>query len=394
VVSQPLLRDFKIDPLKAQVVTARRNLEISDIGLEELSATLGSSAQRAYWNLVLARAAVSVQQRSLDLSLELERNNKARVDVGQSPPLDLVSARAEVAQRREGLIVAETQVRQAEDQLRVLVLDPKRPDFWFVRLEPTDIAPPIGPAPDVDAAVRNALGQRTDLQRTRKQIDNNETALALAKNASLPDLRLQATYLTSGLGGTELLRTGTFPGTVVGQQFTAFGDVLRQLFAVNYPTWTVGFTLSYPLGRSADQSTLVRSGLERDQSVARLRSSELKVVREVRQAAMQLDQNRQRIETTRLGRELSEQRLDAEQKRFEVGMSTNFNVIQAQRDLAVAGNAELQAQLDYQLTLIAYETVQRVGGASVATPSTGSSTGSTTGPTTITTSGSGGPGGN
>ena len=115
---------------------------------------------------------------------------------------------------------------------------------------------------------------------------------------------------------------------------------------------------------------------------------------------MQLDQNRQRIETTRLGRELSEQRLDAEQKRFEVGMSTNFNVIQAQRDLAVARNAELQAQLDYQLTLIAYETVQRVGGASTA--STGSSstitipqgTTSTSGTTTATTSGSGGPGGN
>ena len=403
VVSQPLLRDFKIDPLKAQVVTARRNLEISDIGLEELSATLGSSAQRAYWNLVLARAAVSVQQRSLDLSLELERNNKARVDVGQSPPLDLVSARAEVAQRREGLIVAETQVRQAEDQLRVLILDPTRSDFWFARLEPTDVVPPIGPAPDVDAAVRNALGQRTDLQRTRKQIENNETALALAKNASLPDLRLQATYLTGGLGGTELLRTGGFPGTVVGQQFTAFGDVLRQLFAANYPTWTVGFTLSYPLGRSADQSTLVRSGLEREQSVARLRSSELKVVREVRQAAMQLEQNRQRIETTRLGRELSEQRLDAEQKRFEVGMSTNFNVIQAQRDLAVARNAELQAQLDYQLALVAYETVQRVGGASTGstTPVTGASNtgapgsaGSTTSTTGTTVVSGGGPGGN
>jgi outer membrane protein TolC len=399
VVSQPLLRDFKIDPVRAQLTTARTNQQIADIGLEELGATLSANAQRAYWNLVLARAAVVVQQRSLDLSLELERNNKARVDVGQSPPLDLVSARAEVAQRREGFIVSQTQVRQAEDQLRVLILDPKRPDFWFVRLEPADLVPPIGPAPDVDAAVRNALGQRTDLQRTQRQIANNETALALAKNASLPDLRLQATYLTNGLGGTELLRTGGFPGTVVGQQFVAFGDVLRQLFAANYPTWTLGFTLSYPLGRSADQSAFARTALEREQSVARLRSSELKVVREVRQAAMQLEQNRQRIDTTRVGRELSEQRLDAEQKRFEVGMSTNFNVIQAQRDLAVARNNELQAQLDYQLALIAYETVQRVGGGSTAastppavTISTGTN-GSTSTSTTVTTSGSGGPGG-
>jgi HAE1 family hydrophobic/amphiphilic exporter-1 len=405
VVSQPLLRDFKIDPLRGQIKTAEKNRQIADIGLQELATTLSAGAQRAYWNLVLSRAAVSVQQQSLDLALELERTNRARVDVGQSPPLDLVSARAEVAQRRENLIIAQTLVRQAEDQLRLLILDPKRPDFWFVRLEPADLVPPIGPPPDVDAAVRNALRQRTDLQRSQRQIENDETALSLAKNATLPDLRIQASYLTNGLGGTELLRTGGFPGTVVGREFVAFGDVLRQVFAADYPTWGVGFTLSYPLGRSADQSALARTKLERDQDVARLRSSELKVVREVRQAAMQLDQNRQRIDTTRVGRELSEQRLDQEQKRFEVGMSTNFNVIQAQRDLSVARNNELLAQLDYQQAMIAFETAQLVGGSPAATTTTsagstasfqqGTTTTTTTGATTTggTTGTPGGPGG-
>jgi hydrophobic/amphiphilic exporter-1 (mainly G- bacteria), HAE1 family len=396
-VSQPLLRDFKIDQARAQVTLARQNERIADIGLQELGVTISSSAERAYWNLVLARAAVAVQQRSLDLSLELERNNRARVDVGQSPPLDLVSARAEVAQRRESLIVAQTQVRQAEDQLRVLILDPKRADYWFVRLEPADLVPPVGPAPDVDAAVRNALAQRTDLERQRRQIDISDTNMALARNGVMPDLRLQASYLTNGLGGTELQRSG-FLGPVIGQDFVAFGDVLRQTFAANYPTWTVGFTLSYPLGRSADEATFARSKLEREQSVQRVRSAELKVVREVRQAAMQLDQNRQRIETTRLARELSEQRLDAEQKRYEVGMSTNFNVIQAQRDLAVARNSELQAQLDYQVAWINFETVQRVstsGSAATSTtvvPTTGATTTSGAAATTVLTTG-GGPGG-
>ena len=125
--SQPLLRDFKIDQARGQVTLARQNGRIADIGLQELGTQVSSSAVRAYWNLVLARAAVAVQQQSVDLSLELERNNRARVDVGQSPPLDLVSARAEVAQRREQLIVARTLVLQAEDQLRVLILD-QRPD--------------------------------------------------------------------------------------------------------------------------------------------------------------------------------------------------------------------------------------------------------------------------
>jgi hydrophobic/amphiphilic exporter-1 (mainly G- bacteria), HAE1 family len=371
VVSQPLLRDFRIDPLRAQIETSHRNQDIAEINLVELGTSISASAERAYWNLVLANAAVAVQQRSLDLSLELERNNQARVDVGQSPPLDLVAARAEVAQRRENLIVARTLVRQVEDQLRLLILDPKRPDFWFARIEPADLIPPVGPPPDVDAAVRVALSERTDLQRARREIQNSDTALKLAKNAVMPDLRLQASYLTNGLGGTELLRTGGFPGTIVGQQFTAFGDVLRQLFVADFPSWNVGFTLSYPLGRSSDQAALARTGLEREQSVERLRSAELKAVREVRQAAMQLEQNLQRIETTRLGRELSEQRLDAEQKRYEVGMSTNFNVIQAQRDLAVARNAELQAQLDYQLALITFQTAQRVPSGAAGTAASG-----------------------
>jgi HAE1 family hydrophobic/amphiphilic exporter-1 len=374
VLSQPLLRNFKIDPFRAQVTTARRNNEIADIGLQELATTVTSAAERAYWNLVLANAAVGVQQQSLDLALELERTNKARVDVGQSPPLDLVSAQAEVAQRRENLIVAQTQARQAEDQLRILVLDPARPDYWSVRLKPGDLVPPVGEAPDIDAAVRNALSQRTDLQRTRKQIQISETQVSLAKNQILPDVRVNAEYLTNGLGGTELLRTGGFPGTVSPGPATAFGNVLQQVFAADYPTWTVGVTLSYPIGRSSEQAALAQSELSRQQSVARLRSSELHVVRDVRQAALDLDQNRQRIDTTRAARELEEQRLDAEQKRYEVGMSTNYNVIQAQRDLAVARNNELQAQLDYQLALINFETVQRVGtsaGGSAAAQVTG-----------------------
>ena len=396
VISQPLLRDFKIDAARAQVTLARESARISDIGLLELGVTITSSAERAYWNLVLARANVAVQQESLDLSRELERNNRARVDVGQSPPLDLVSAQAEVAQRLESLIVARTLVREAEDQLRVLIMDPKRADYWFVRLEPADTVPPIGPAPDVDGAVRNALTQRTDLERSRQQIAIADTNMTLAKNGTLPDLRVQASYLTNGLGGTELLRD-SFLGPVTGQQFVAYGDVLRQVVASDYPTWTVGVTMSYPLGRSADQAAYARTTLERDQSAERLRSAEFKVVREVRQAAMQLDQNRQRIDTTRLARELSEQRLDAEQKRFEVGMSTNFNVIQAQRDLAVARNSELQAQLDFQVAWITFQTVQRVGTTTLPsvttsvlpTTSGSTSTAITTGASTAPT----GPGG-
>ena len=139
--------------------------------------------------------------------------------------------------------------------------------------------------------------------------------------------------------------------------------MLGQVFSADFPTWTVGFTLNYPLGKSLEEANLARARLERDQAAARLRSVELVAVREVRDAALRLEQNRQRIETAQLGRDLAEQRLDAEQKRFEVGMSTSFLVIQAQRDLAVARNNELQANLDYQLAVVAFEAAQKTSGA-------------------------------
>ena len=187
--------------------------------------------------------------------------------------------------------------------------------------------------------------------------------MALAKNEVLPDLRLQASYLTNGLGGTELIRD-SFLGPVIGQ--TVHAVRRRAAPAVRRELPDVDRRLHAQLPARQERRSRPRSrapSSNGSRAAARLRSAEFKAVREVRQAALQLDQNRQRIETTRLARELSEQRLDAEQKRFEVGMSTNFNVIQAQRDLAVARNDELQAQLDYQLAWIAFNTVQKVGGA-------------------------------
>jgi outer membrane protein TolC len=360
--SQPLLRNFSIDPARAEIEVSERNREVANSDLRERTISTTSEAERAYWSLVDAAAQVEVQQQALDLALELERTNRARVDVGQSPPLDLVAARAEAAQRRENLIVARTTVRQSEDVLRTLVIDSRRPDFWSLRLEPADRVPPVGPPPDVAGAVTRALNERTDLLRARAQVANGDTAVKLTQNQTKPDLRFEATYLTGGAGGSRLLRTGDFPGTVVGSETTRFSTVLGQVLTLDFPTWNVGMTFSYPLGRSAAEADLARARIERDQAAARLRSLELSAVREVREAAWLVEQNQQRIETARLGRELAEQRVDAEQKRFDVGMSTSFLVIQAQRDLAVARNNELRAYLDYQLAVVAFQQVQQMRG--------------------------------
>jgi HAE1 family hydrophobic/amphiphilic exporter-1 len=371
-VSQPLIRDLSIDPARAQLAISRTNRDIADTRLRESLVHTTANVKSAYWALVSARAAVIARRATLDLAQELGRVNKAKVDVGSSPPLDLVSAQAEVAANQEQLIIAETAVKLAEDRLRILIFDPTVRENWNVRIEAVD-SPPVGTAAvDVEGAVTRALEQRADLLRARKDIQNSETSEKYARNQRLPDVRLNANYQASGLGGTEVLRSGGFPGTIQGPgRITPFGTVLGQLFAADYPTWSVGLNVSYPIGQSSEEANYSRAKLERAQAAQRLKGAEARAIQQVRDAAWKIEMNAKRIETTRASRELAEQRLDAERKRFEVGMSTSFLVIQAQRDLAQATTNELSSVLAYDLSLVDFEALQEAGpaGQSSAPPS-------------------------
>jgi outer membrane protein TolC len=366
-VSQPLIRDLFIDSARQQLAVGRTNRDIAGTRLRESVVHTTANVKAAYWNLVSARTTVDARQSALDLAQELVRVNKAKVDVGTSPPLDLVSAQAEVAADQEQLIIAETSVKQAEDRLRLLIFDTSVRENWNINLDTVD-SPPVGTTTvDVEAAVTRALAERADLLRARKDIDNAQTAATFAANQKLPDVRLNANYQASGLGGTQVLRTGGFPGTIVGPgDITSFGSVLGQLVGNNYPTWAVGVSVSYPIGGSTEQANDARAKLERAQSEERLKSAQARAIQQVRDAAWKIEMNAKRIQTTRAARELAEQRLDAERKRFEVGMSTSFLVIQAQRDLAQAKTNELGAVLAYDLSLVDFDALQEAGPSATA----------------------------
>jgi outer membrane protein TolC len=387
-VSQPLIRNMAIDSARQQLATSRVDRDIAGTRLKERLVHTAANVRSSYWNLVSAIANVEARKVALDLAEELVRVNKAKVDVGQSPPLDLVAAQAEVAADQEQLIVAETTVKQVEDELRTLIFDTSDRNVWNVRIEPTD-PPPLGlVSPDLEAAVTNALRDRTDLARSRKDIENAAITVKFTNNQRLPDFRLNARYLASGLGGTQVLRTGEFPGTIIGSgTATGFGSVLNQLLTGKYSTWAVGFSVSYPIGHGSEEASYAHARLEHVQSQERLKSAESRAIQQVRDAWRKIDMNAKRIEATRAARELAEQRLDAESKRLEVGISTSFLVIQAQRDLAQARTNELAATLAYDLALVDFEALQQAGpddaaasepiGASTQTPTTArTSTGS------------------
>ncbi len=358
--TQPLLRNFGIDGFRQQIAVTRANRDLSEIDLRRTVVSTARTVRNAYWQLVFARSFLEVQRQSLELAEESLRNNRTRVEVGTMAPIDIVEAENEVARNIETVIRAEADLERAEDQLRTLVFDPDTPDFWSMRLEPSDSPVLQAREIDVDAAVRNALLNRTDLDTLDKNLDVTDTNIRYHRNQQLPDVNLQVDYGLTGLGGERLIRTGGFPGMVVGQEQKSFGSVLGDIFANEFPNWTVGVTVSYPLGTSAADASVERYRLERSRSEASRRSLELRIATQVRDAARSVRTNLQRVEATRASRELAERRLEAEQRKFEVGLSTNFLVFQAQRDLATARNTEQQAILDYIRSLVDFDAVQEI----------------------------------
>lgn len=354
---QPLLRGFGIDQARQQLAVTRVNRAISDVDLRETITNTLASVRDAYWEFVYTVQTVAVQQQALELAEQLVRDNRARVEIGTLAPIDIVQAQSEAAARRQTLAQAEQDRQTAEINLKRLIVSGTADELWPAALNPVDQAAVSYAPVDVEVAVRTALDRRTDIARARRQRDINNINLRALRNNTLPGLDLVGTYQLQGQGGTRFNRAG-LGGSVLTVVPGGYGDAIDQLIDTNFPTWTVQLQFSYPIGRSAAQAAFARGRLELQQTDAQLRQIELQVATEVTNAALQLRSIQERIEAAVAARELAEQQLEAEETKFEVGTTTSFFVVQAQRDLATARDAELRAILDYQKALIEFERAQ------------------------------------
>jgi outer membrane protein len=392
--TQPLLRDFKIDGQRLQLRIAKRNQDISDIQFRQTVVNTIASVKQQYYDLIYAIDNLEAQRKSLALASKLLDENQIKVRVGTMAPLDVVAAESEVAGREEAVIVAEAALFDAEDELRRAIFKDNAGENWTLRILPTD-RPSADPSPvDANAAVLNALEKRTDVVAARKSLENSYDNQAFARNQKLPAVDLQATYGTTGQAGTRILDEDGQPlqTPITGGFGTALGDV----FGRDFPTWTIGVNVSYPLFNRAASANAARARLSREQAEVSLRRLEIQVTQEVRSAARAVETNFKRVQSTQAARVLQERRLDAEQKRFNAGMSTNFLVTQSQRDLAVAEVAELRAMADYRKSIVNFERVQEAGGSNISFTSSSSTAASGTRPTasgTTNTTGQTTPGG-
>jgi outer membrane protein len=358
--AQPLLRNLSMDAIRQQVALSKKSRDLSDINLESVVTLTARNVRNAYWDLAYAMDNLKAQQESLALSQQSLKDNQKRVEIGTMAPIDIVQAQAEVASNESGVIVAESQIRAAQDKLRALIFDPADANFWNVNLEPTDEAPFAEQAVDVQAAVRNALDKRTDVRSAKNTLAQGDVNIKYFNNQIKPDVNAQLSYVTTGVGGTGLSQINQLTGAPLSVGSRSFGNVLGDVFQSQYPNWTVGVQIAYPLGSSTAQANLARTKLQYQQAQTQMKNLQMQVVLQVRDAGRNVTTNEKLVLSARASRELQEKKLEAEQKKLAAGMSSSFFVFQAQRDLAVARVAEIQAISAFNKSLVDFQAVQEV----------------------------------
>ena len=355
---QPLMRNFKIDNTRANLLSNRINQSLSEINLSATVASTVASVRNAYWELVYAVQAVEAAERSLELSSKLVQDNQSRVEIGTMAPIDVVQAQAEQATRRQTLVNAQATLRNNELALKRLIVSGTDDELWRATLRPTELPAMSAVAVDVEGAVVNALANRTDLTSTRKNLELADVQLRSLVNQTLPQLDLIGLYNLSGRGGTGLIRSIEDRTIVISTTPGGYGDALANIGNFDAPTWNVRLQFAYPLGTSAPKANLARQKILRDQTLAQVKVTELQIAVDVTTAALAIRNAQESIQASQASRELSEKRLEAVQSKMDVGMATNYEVVQAQRDLADARNSELRAQLNYQRALVDFQRAQ------------------------------------
>lgn len=362
--TQPLLKDFGFRIGRREVIVAKYNQEISEENFQKQLEDLIYSVESIYWNLVYSRENLKVRQQSLKLAQELLEKNKIEIEAGTLPPIERWTAEAEVSTRQADILEAEALVKNYEDQLKTIMnLAAEYKDLKKIRIVPTDLPETAKREISYEEALRIALQKRPDLQAARIDLENKQFTLSYARNQLLPDLRLQLSYWSPGISGDQILYkdnnalTGIIIGRIPGKKTDALKDALN----FRFKNWSATLVLNLPVNSVFTRAYYAQAKLSFEQAQLRLRNQEQLLSLEISNAVRAVETNYQRAQAYRAARELAEKKLEAEQEKLKVGLSTNYLVLQYQRDLANAQTMELKALIDYNLSLANLDRVMGVG---------------------------------
>ncbi len=357
-VRQPLLRGFGLAVNRRNIVVAKRNQQVTDLAFKQQVITVVVRVQQLYWDLVSLRSNAQATQEALELAETLFQDNKRRVEIGTLAPIEIVRAEAEVAARQEDLTIAETQVRLQETLLKnaISINGVSSPSLIHAEIVPTDRieVPQSAPLDPVEELMTHALAERPDLEQARIRLGNTDINLKAIRNARLPQVAVSFDLTNNGLAGQVNDLFIPQPGQSGPNPFFLGGlpNSLGQIFRRNFPDYQVSLDVTIPLRNRQAQADLTATLLERRQSEIQLRQTENAIRVEVQNAVIGVEQARARYDAAIKGLVLQEQTLEAEQKKFDLGASTIFLVVQAQRDVALARSQEIAAMNNYAIAKI------------------------------------------
>ncbi len=347
---QRLLSGFGPGPNTRFIRIARNNREISDIAFRNQVIATVTQIQNIYWDLVNAFEDVRVRQRALALAEKTLNDNREQVRIGTLAPIEVARAESEVANRNQDLILAQTTLQLQQLLMKNAITRNLKDDPVLADAEvlPTDTMtiPENEPVVPIQDLVNDAMNHRPELAQARIDLTNREISRKASANALLPQVDLIGWYGASGLAGVQNpLNPDLAPGSIVR---TGFSSAFSRLFDHDFPDYAVGFNVSIPIRNRAAQADQIRSELEFRQAQMRLQQLQNQIAIEVRNAQFTVQQGRARVEAARTARNLAQNNLEIEQKRHQLGASTSFQVLQAQRDLAQAESLLVTAMSAYE----------------------------------------------
>jgi HAE1 family hydrophobic/amphiphilic exporter-1 len=364
-VTQPLMRNFKIDSFRQTIQLAKRSLDISDSQFRQMVINIISSVQRAYWDLVFARQNEAVARNAVELTRTQLDNNRKMVEAGTLAPIELRSTEAALESRKGTVIQALQSITTAENALKALIIKDPNDAIWHSEILPVDAPQLTDQSFSLDDSTAMALKNRPELDQLRLQVEQNEISQRFYKNQLKPQVDAFGFYTTSGTAGavSVLPPNPDLPGgndRVVPDRFRGgYFRALRNLWSFDFPTYQVGVSISFPWKNHTAEGNLGRSLAESRRLDARQRQLVQTVQIDVRNALQAVVATRQRFEAARAGRIAADAQLKGEQERFRAGLSSNFLVLERQNDFFTAEAEEVRALTDYNKALA---DLQRVTG--------------------------------
>src|SRR3989454_669143 len=341
---QPLLRNFGKTANKVFIVVAHNSLGIDEARFRQTVLDTLASAEKAYWDLIFARTGLKTKQSARRRAKDFMEQSRIKVRVGTLAPIEITQAEAGVADREEAVIIAESAVKTAEDALRQVMNVPRDSPIWSQSIPPSDPPPLNEVVVNAEEAGATAETSRPDLEQARLNVSSKETELVYRRNQRRWALDFNGFVGHGGVSG--LLSDTGYPGAI---------NNLRSDFQTD---WSASLSLGVPIGNRQAVAAFTRVEYEVSQARYDLQRLMLAARIEVRNAVRQVDTNLKRVRAAQVNVRLQREKLSAEQKKFENGMSTSFQVLSFQNDLASAESRENQAIVDYNKSLAELERVK------------------------------------